>query len=291
LEPRSADDARWQRMIDDLMAEAGATSSAEVKLDCLREAAQIYERHLADLPRALVTWQAAFAEAPASDDVALAVERVTESLGRWDSVLADTAHLLADVTEPEQRTALLIWLARWRERFGQDEAAAEEHLAEAAALSPGSVAAAEALTELYRRHGEWSRAAAVLARTGNVTTDPQEAVALLLEAARLLHTRVGDTDAATPLYRRVLEIDPANVAAVAALADLGPGLDPEAACIQYRRAFEADPDDLSVIRQWANVAFANGRWDDVRFLFEKLYARVDSALAAEFGRGDPRPRR
>src|SRR5436309_14351762 len=100
------------------MAEAGAATAVDTKVECLREAASIYERRLGDLPRALVAWQAAFAEAPASDDVALAVERVTEALGQWESVLGDTECLLADVSERPQRTALLIWLARWLERFG-----------------------------------------------------------------------------------------------------------------------------------------------------------------------------
>jgi tetratricopeptide (TPR) repeat protein len=276
---------RWERAIADLMAEAGAATAVETRVECLREAASIHERRLGDLPRALVAWQTAFAEAPASDDVALAVERVTEALGSWAVVLPETESLLADVTDREQRTALLIWLARWRERFAHDEDTAEQRLVEAADLSPGSVAVAEALSQLYRKHGEWSRAAEVLARTGNVTPDPEEAVVLLLEAARLIQTQVGDADGALPLYRRVLELNPRNAAAAEALADLsGPGLDPDAACIQFRRTLETDPENLTVIRQWADIAFANERWDDVRFLFEKLYARVDGALAAELVR-------
>jgi tetratricopeptide (TPR) repeat protein len=279
------DRQRWERVIADLMAEAGAAVAIDAKVECLREAAAIFERRLGDLPRALVAWQAAFAEAPASDDVALAVERVTEALGRWDVVLPDTESLLADVSDPDQRTALLTWLARWKERFAHDEDAAEQRLVEAAALSPGSVAVAEALSALYRRHGEWARAAEVLARTGAATSEPEEAIGLLLEAARLIHSRVGDDQAAIPLYRRVLELNPRNTAAAEALADLtGPGLDPDASCVQFRRALEGEPESLTIIRQWADVAFANGRWDDVRFLFEKLYARVDGALAAELSR-------
>jgi tetratricopeptide (TPR) repeat protein len=279
------DRERWTRVISDLMAEAGAATAIDTKVECLREAAAIYERHLGDLPRALVAWQAAFAEAPASDDVALAVERVTGALGNWEAVLGDTEGLLADVTDPDQRTALLTWLARWLERFGHDEDSAERRLVEAAALSPASIGVAEALSTHYRRHGEWARAAEVLVRTGQASSDPEEAADLLLEAAQLLHRRVGDDQAAIPLYQRVLELSPRNVAAAAALADLtGPGLDPEATCIQFRRSLESDPESLTIIRQWADVAFANGRWDDVRFLFEKLYARVDSALAAELSR-------
>jgi tetratricopeptide (TPR) repeat protein len=276
---------RLETVIAELMAEAGASTTADSRVDCLREAAQIYERRLQDLPRALVAWQAAFAEAPSSDDVALAVERVTEALGRWSMVLPDTESLLADLSDIEQRTALLIWLARWQSRFAHDEDAAERRLVEAAALSPGSVAVAEALSQLYRGHGEWARAAEVLSRTGNATTDGEDAVSLLLEAARIIHTRVGDADGATALYRRILELDPKNKSASEALTDLaGSELDPETACIEFRRTLETEPDNLGVIRQWFDIAFANGRWDDVRFLFEKVYARADSALAAELGR-------
>jgi tetratricopeptide (TPR) repeat protein len=279
------DRQRWEGVIADLMTEAGAASSLDTKLECLREAAAVYERRLGDLPRALVSWQAAFAEDPASDDIALAVERVTEALGVWSQVLPDTESLLADVTDREQRTALLTWVARWLERFAHDEDRAVQRLVEAADLSPESVAVAEALGQLYRRHGEWARAAEVLARTGNATSEPRDAVVLLLEAARIVHARVGDAESALPLYRRVLELEPGNATATEALADLsGPGLDPEGACIQFRRALEANPHDLAVIRQWADVAFANGRWDDIRFLFEKVYARVDTALAIELGR-------
>jgi tetratricopeptide (TPR) repeat protein len=276
---------RLETVIADLMAEAGASTTAESRADCLREAAQIYERRLQDLPRALVAWQTAFAEAPASDDVALAVERVTEALGRWSVVLPDTESLLADVGDVGQRTALLTWLARWLSRFAHDEDAAERRLVEAAELSPGSVAVAEALSHLYRNHGEWARAAEVLVRTGNATPEPEDAVSLLLEAARIIHTRVGDADAATGVYRRILELDPKNITASEALTDLaGSELDPQTACIEFRRKLEVEPDNLGVIRQWFDIAFANGRWDDVRFLFEKVYARADAALAAELGR-------
>jgi tetratricopeptide (TPR) repeat protein len=281
----SSERRRLETVIGELMAEAGASTTAESRVDCLREAAQIYERRLEDLPRALVAWQTAFAEAPSSDDVALGVERVTEALGRWSVVLPDTESLLADVTDRDQRTALLAWLARWLSRFAHDEDAAERRLVEAAELSPGSVTVAEALSQLHRSHGEWARAAEVLTRTGNATPDPEDAVGLLLEAARIIHTRVGDADGATALYRRILELDPTNTTASEALTDLaGSELDPQTACIEFRRKLQTEPDNLGVVRQWFDIAFANGRWDDVRFLFEKVYARADAALAAELGR-------
>ena len=287
--PDEAEKKRLEGVISELMAEAGSADTAETRVDCLREAAQIYERRLGDLPRALMAWQTAFAEAPASDDVALAIERVTEALGRWAVVLPDTESLLADVTDREHRTALLTWLARWQARFAHDDDGAEQRLVEAADLSPGSVAVAEALSQLYRGHGEWARAAQVLARTGNATPDHEDAIGLLLEAARIIHSRVGDAEGASQLYRRILELDPRNTAATQALTDLaGSELDPVTACVEFRRTLEQEPDNLGVIREWFDIAFANARWDDVRFLFEKVYARADAALAASWAQAATR---
>ena len=88
-------------MIADLIAEAGAAADVTTKVDCLREAASMYERQLGDLPRALLAWQAAFAEAPTNEDSALAIERLAEALGRWEGVLADVDGLVADVSDRE----------------------------------------------------------------------------------------------------------------------------------------------------------------------------------------------
>jgi tetratricopeptide (TPR) repeat protein len=204
-------------------------------------------------------------------------------------VLPDTESLLADVTDRDHRTALLTWLARWQARFAHDDDGAEQRLVEAADLSPGSVAVAEALSQLYRGHGEWARAAQVLSRTGNATDDHEDAVGLLLEAARIIHNRVGDADGASQLYRRILELDPRNTAAAQALTDLaGSELDPEKACVEFRRTLETEPDNLGVVREWFDIAFANARWDDVRFLFEKVYARADAALAASWAQATRR---
>src|SRR5439155_18773442 len=50
-------------------------------------------------------------------------------------------------------------------------------------------------------------------------------------------------------------------------------------CEQYRRAHEADPQNLTVIREWADLAFAHGRWGEVRLLFDYLYARAGGVTA------------
>jgi tetratricopeptide (TPR) repeat protein len=272
------DRERCESVIADLLAEAGATDDDAARADCLREAAAIYERQLADPLRALLAWQAAFSEDPRSDEAGLAIERLATALGQWSVVLPECEALLAEANDFSVRTALLVWLGRWAERYAHDESTAERFLEEAHQLSPASLEVADALSALFRKQGDWSRAAEVCRRAGQATTDVEAGVGLLLEAARLVHTRVGDVEGAMLLYRRVLELDPRNALAAEALAEAaGAGLDPAAICARYRQALEVDPENVNIIRRWGEVAFTHGRWEDVRFLFQGLLGRVGGA--------------
>jgi tetratricopeptide (TPR) repeat protein len=134
---------------------------------------------------------------------------------------------------------------------------------------------AETLSALYRKQGDWARAAQVCKRAGLATNDAEQAVGLLLEAARLLHDRVGDAAAGMQLYRRVLELDPRNATAAEALAEAaGTDLEPAAICARYRQSLEVDPGNLAIVRQWAEVAFNHGRLDDLRAMFDLLFDRA-----------------
>jgi tetratricopeptide (TPR) repeat protein len=278
----ATDRARCEEGIADLLAEAAGTDEVETRGDCLRQVAALYERQLADLPRALVAWQAAFSVAPDSDEAGLAIERLTSALGQWAVMLPELEALLEDVAEPASRAALLRWLARWSERFLDDDSLAEQRLLEAVQLAPASLDGVEALSALYRKQGDWARAAEVCRRAGMATTDVEASVGLLLEAARIIHGRVGDTEGAMQLYRRVLDLDPRNGTAADALAEAsGSNLEPAVICARYRQALEVDPANLNVLRQWADVAFSHARLDDLRHLFAVLFERAGGTASAK----------
>jgi len=279
LEDSSDDRQHWEEMIEGLIAEAVEAPDRATKADCLREAALIYERQLADLPRALVSWQAAYAAAPTNDEIAAGFERVTEELGCWHMVLPDCEALLAQTTDAVPRAAMLTRMADWQERMVGGETAAEQLLCEAAALLPASMRVAQARSGFYRERGDWANAVDVLIRAGEAA-EHQDKVSLFIEAARMVHNRIGDTERAVALYRRVLEVEPDNAVAAEALAEMTTeGLNPALLCEQFRRAHEAKPHDLTVIRGWADVAFAHDRWAEVRLLFDYLYARAGGVTA------------
>jgi golgin subfamily B member 1 len=275
------DRPRWEEELAGLIAKAEGASDPATRVGYLRDAAAIYERQLADLPRALISWQAAFAAAPEDDDIAASIERVAEELGCWHTVLPECEALLEKTTEPAARAALLTRLAGWQERVVGEDTSAEQRLCEAAALVPGSVRVARARSALYGGRGEWSMAIDVLERTAAAARRAEDKVGLLLECAGLVQTHLGDSDRAAQLYRQVLDVAPDNAAAVAALAEVPPlEVSPAIMCEHYRRAHQTDPGNLTVIRQWADLAFANERWTEVRLLFDHLYARAGGVTAA-----------
>lgn len=272
---QDAERQRWEEVVADLLAEAEGSSDDATKLDCLREAATMYEKQLDDPGRALAVWQVAFAARPDSEEAALAIERLTVALGSTESLLAECSVLLSTLDDPARRASLLRWMARWLERLAEDPEAAEQRLLEAATLQPGSVPVAEALSSIHAGRGDWLAAADVLLTAAAANPDPEEAVGMLLEAARLVQGHLGDAERATQIYRRVLQLNPSNALAAEAVAEASrAAADPAELCAEYRRALDAQPDDLNVLRKWAELAFEHQRWDDVKYLFDRLLARA-----------------
>jgi len=138
----------WEDAIAGLIAEAEATTDQKARIERLQRAAHIYETQVGDGEKAYAVWQAAFSEDFANEEAALALERLAGQLGTGLALAAKAGALLRQVRDGRQRAALLVWTARWLQRFTGDRTGAEAHLREALRLDPASRAAAEGLREL-----------------------------------------------------------------------------------------------------------------------------------------------
>lgn len=138
----------WEEKIAVLIAEAESTPDQAGRVERLQRAAQIYEKQVGDAEKAYAVWQAAFNEDYANEQSAQALERLAGELGTGLALASEARSLLAGVSDGRQRGALLVWSARWLERFTGDRKGAEAHLEEALRIDPGSRAATEALRAL-----------------------------------------------------------------------------------------------------------------------------------------------
>ena len=138
----------WEEAIAGLIAEAESTPDQAGRVERLQRAALIYETNVGDGEKAYTVWQAAFSEDYTNEQSAQALERLAGELGTTLSLAAEAGVLLRDVTDGRQRAALLVWTARWLERFTGDRKGAQENLEEALRIEPGSKVAREALRNL-----------------------------------------------------------------------------------------------------------------------------------------------
>src|SRR5690606_24650906 len=112
--------------------------------------AELWDTRLGRVDRALVHWQKAWQLEPDRPESIEAAREIYASLGDDDMVAELYRAELAtrgDAAEPQRRARIELGLGRLLAR--RDTAAAAQHLERAVSLDPGSVAAREALAEVY----------------------------------------------------------------------------------------------------------------------------------------------
>ncbi|MEZ4248376.1 MAG: tetratricopeptide repeat protein [Polyangiales bacterium] len=173
---------------------------AELLVEAHLELADLWGGALGDPSRALVSLQAVLAMTP---DHVGALERLAEleeTAGHLDAARTATRQLVQLLTDPAERAAALVRLARVEDGRGVDKASVEA-LAEAVALAgPGSEAALE-LKARCRSATEWEVYAEALERHLG-TLEPTGSTPTHLEFARVLHDALARPKAALELLER-----------------------------------------------------------------------------------------
>lgn len=151
----------------------------------------------------------------------LLIERLRDA-GEQDRAEALLRERIADAQSPEDRAAMLIAVARMRERAGElDEA--EARVREALALddtSPAASAAWSLLRELLEQRDRPLEALEAQVRAAQTSTDSRAKVRDLFAAAKTWIETLHKPDRGLPLLREIVEIDPHHEAATSMLVEL-----------------------------------------------------------------------
>jgi tetratricopeptide (TPR) repeat protein len=246
--------------------------------------------------------------------------RLCAAADDWEGVLAAFRAEAAAARDPRERAQRLFKAAQvLDERLANP---AEAALAYRAALSqdPELLTARTALERLLEREGRWEELCGLIEGELSPATPAAEELDALFRLARLDEERRGDLAAAARRYRRILELEPGNPAALRGLrltldrtgaaAELAEVLRAEAARANPRRrlallqrraevleeqvgdparALEAwdelralEPEHLPALRALGRLHAAAGRWDAVAALFRAQADAVrDPAQAAD----------
>jgi tetratricopeptide (TPR) repeat protein len=315
-----AREEKWEELAALYIERAEASPSASSRARYLVHAAQVFDKNLGDGDRAYITYLAAFQDDPSNQDAVSELARVTAALGRFPELLEECMTVAAEVSPPDKQAAMYVAMSTWYQEQLGDPGSSERALEAALAVDPANLTALRTLVDMHKLRGDFVRAAAYLAGAALAMPDTELRVGYALDAAEIYRDKLADLRAACEQYRRVLEVDPANRVAGAALAEaaweakdwatalpLLEGLaagtetggaqtarlfqragwaaqmlgDNERARANYRNAHGDDPSYLPALLRWAGLALSEKWWQDVVIAVPAILARTDAGITKE----------
>jgi tetratricopeptide (TPR) repeat protein len=195
------------------------TDPAE-RLALYREVAALYETRIKDTAKAFERYVAAFEIAPGDEQSQADVERVAGVTSRWDDLIGAYKAAIESAEgagDAETVSALRLRLGRVLvEEVGRIDDALAEYRAVYEAEPENAVALA-ALEHLYRQTERWKDLLEVYEKRRELAAAPEDRKPILYEIAKLYEVQIGDSAKAVETYRAVLEDDPVDATALAAL--------------------------------------------------------------------------
>jgi tetratricopeptide (TPR) repeat protein len=181
--------------------------------------AAIYEHELRDNEQAIAAYLDVETVLPNHGDTMEALTRVYEKTSQWQKA-ADVLERRAQVAEVKSQRLELHHRAGevYAEKIG-DAVKAEARFVRALEIDPTHVPSMTALVEIYRKNGDFLKAAKLLVEAVPHTPNRLERTRLLVEAGEI-YDGLDDKRKATQLYLDALAVDPEHVEAGERVAEL-----------------------------------------------------------------------
>lgn len=193
---------------------------AETRLSLYREVAGLYEAKLKEPQRAFERYLAAFELAPGDEQCALDVERAAKATSSWDALVAAYQRSI-DKADSEGEPTLAIDLRLRLGRVLLDEVRrVDDALAQFRAVYDAdgeNAAAIGALERLYRETGRHAELLGIYEKKRDLISDPGERKPILYGIAELYEHELSDRKNAIVTYNQVLDDEPMDAQALAAL--------------------------------------------------------------------------
>ncbi|MFO0681411.1 MAG: tetratricopeptide repeat protein [Sandaracinus sp.] len=321
LEPHYRDANDFEKLIGVHEIQAQHASSAERRVELLHRIAELYEIALDNAPKAFESFARALGEDPANTTTQEQLERLAGQTGDFESLAKVYEQRVDALVAAHQAsgespgadelaltTGLLTKAADIRENNLADVTTAIAHHERVLSLDPSNLGAASALERLFQQAEQYERLAQILLTKANMLEVPDEKKEHLFRAAAIYEEILERKPDAITVYRKVLEVDREELAALDKLIELFLGLenwpevlniytlkadvvaDPEEkkrlhlevgavyerelgdaakAIDSYQRILEIDPEDLTAIQRLDALYLAAGNWQELLQILER----------------------
>lgn len=316
LERLLRSEGAWGALAELWTSQAERMRDTDASASLLCRAAELHEERLSQPSRAVELLGRALELDAACLPAHHGLERIYLASEDHDALESHYTREAEAATNPLLRVRSYLRLASLLDRgSGGDEAAAVAAYESALQVVRDQPDALHGLAAMYRRQGAWPQLAELLGRMAAATEDRDAALSALKEWASILETIQDEQWDPTPIYERILDADPQDQHAIAALerlayqkADLESivrlsmlqvrgatdealvaGLCMRAASVlvtmaRYqeaaellRRALDAAPSYLPAVRLARSLHEQMGNWRDVAEMLRKEGELVGSA--------------
>jgi len=209
----------WDRLIEIYAAVASELSDATLAREYWLRLASIQEQ-LDKVADATKSYERVLALGAGDVDALQAMDALYRRTGRWEDLVGVYRRRIELVEDAGEREALYGQMAQvYEEKLGKPDDAIQAYR-EVLALDPTSRVALDALDGLFMRRSTWGELAENLETQLGLADTEEAQLGLMLRLAALREREMGQVEVAVEGYRQVLDRDPTNRDALAALERL-----------------------------------------------------------------------
>jgi golgin subfamily B member 1 len=213
LERLYRQERKWEPLVETYRKHLGVTADANERIEIFTKMGQVYEQELRDLERAIDAYSDVLTVEAEHPEALAGIARLYEETEQWDRAVEIMRRLIRVSADPKEKVDLNYRLGKVFDEQMKDPEPAQEYLVEALSQDPAHVPSMLSLLGIYKRRGDWQKAAQLMIRAEAATVNPLEKTRLLHEAGKIFQDKLGDEAQAGDLFARVLQLDPEHVEA------------------------------------------------------------------------------
>jgi tetratricopeptide (TPR) repeat protein len=220
LERLYAQERKFDALVDTLRRHINAITDVGQRIELYGRMGQVYEEEIHDSDRAIEAFQDILSFDADHTGALHALGRLYEKIENWPQAIETMEREIQLTDDKPRRTELYHRIgAILYERMNEPEAA-EERFVQALTIDPAYVPSMNAVTELYKKRGDWLKAGNMMVRAEAHAQTSIDKVKLLYEAGRIFLERIQDDTRAADLFARTIALDPEHQNAGEPLAEI-----------------------------------------------------------------------